>query len=413
MILQALGAPVGNDNKAPWQGRDRTMKLKTFVLGTSALAGVAMLGSASAVPAAAAEVKPGGALDVTITGFLRAEAGGGEQDSISRDPDKARGLDFRNDTEVHVLARGKSEQTGLEYGATVEFEADTNHSLNTDETWMFMRGGWGELRMGDEDGAVDNSIIGGQTIAAGTGGIDGSTFVVAGIRGEGVFPTETSDQTKIRYYTPSFGGFSLGVSYTPTSNVIDSGDPNGDNIADKGGDAAMQGQNTFEGALVYDGDLGGVGLTASVVGLFGQLRNGAKDDPIVGGGGGFGGNDYWNTVGGVALDIFGFKVAGSVGYDKIGDENHQFATGGIGYGFGPVNTSITGAYIWDSNNDFTDREGYDKPYNIVFSADYALAPGLVLAGDVAVFDIDTNSGPNDPGTGDKGVAAVARFAVAF
>ena len=113
---------------------------------------------------------------------------------------------------------------------------------------MFMRGGWGELRMGDEDGAVDNSIIGGQTIAAGTGGIDGSTFVVAGIRGEGVFPTETSDQTKIRYYTPSFGGFSLGVSYTPTSNVIDSGANNGDNIADKNGVDAMQGQDTFEGA---------------------------------------------------------------------------------------------------------------------------------------------------------------------
>ena len=277
MIFQALRAPVGNDNKAPWQGRDRTMKLKTIVLGTSALAGVAMLGSASAVPAAAAEVKPGGALDVTITGFLRAEAGGGEQDSISRDPDKARGLDFRNDTEVHVLARGKSEQTGLEYGATVEFEADTNQTFNTDETWMFLRGGWGELRMGDEDGAVDNSIIGGQTIAAGTGGIDGSTFVVAGIRGEGVFPTETSDQTKIRYYTPSFGGFSLGVSYTPTSNVIDSGTNNGDNIANKDGAAAMQAQDTFEGALVYDGDFGGVGVTASVVGLYGWLKNAAKN----------------------------------------------------------------------------------------------------------------------------------------
>jgi len=386
------------------------MKLKTIVLGTSALAGVAMLGSASAVPAAAAEVKPGGALDVTITGFLRAEAGGGEQDSISRDPNKARGLDFRNDTEVHVLARGKSEQTGLEYGATVEFEADTDQTFNTDETWMFLRGGWGEMRMGDEDGAVDNSIIGGQTIAAGTGGIDGSTFVVAGIRGEGVFPTETSDQTKIRYYTPSFGGFSMGVSYTPTSNQIDSGNNNGDNIANKNtgaSGAAMQAQDTFEGALVYDGDFGGVGVTASVVGLYGWLRNDAKK-PIEDGG--FDGDEYYNVTGGVALDLWGFKLAGSVGTDTIGNEDHQFATAGIAYGFGPVNTSITYATIWDSNNDFSDREGYDKPKNLVVSADYALAPGLVLAGDVAFFDLDA---ADTSTVGDKGIAAVGRFAVAF
>ena len=168
-------------------------------------------------------VKPGEALDITITGFLRAEAGGGQQDDLQRNPDKARGLDFRNNSEVHVLARGKSEESGLEYGATVEFEADTNQTLNTDETWIFLRGGWGELRMGDEDGAVDNSIIGGQTIAAGTGGIDGSSFVVAGIAGEGVFPTETDDPTKIRYYTPSFGGFSLGISFTPTVELSTAG----------------------------------------------------------------------------------------------------------------------------------------------------------------------------------------------
>ena len=343
-------------------------------------------------------------LDITITGFLRAEAGGGEEDDLSLDNSFARGLDFRNDSEVHVLARGKSEETGLEYGATVEFEADTNQTLNTDETWIFLRGGWGELRMGDEDGAVDNSIIGGQTIAAGTGGIDGSSFVVAGIAGEGVFPTETDDQTKIRYYTPSFGGFSLGVSYTPTSEQINSGTDNGDFIANKSGELAMDGENTLEGALVYDADLGELGIKASVVGLYGALKNTAEDD--------FGDDNYWNLTGGAALDMFGFRLAGSIGTDTLGNQDEQFATAGIGYGFGPVNTSITAAYIFDSNNNFAEVNGYDKPYNVVFSADYALAPGLVLAGDVACFDLDTNDSYTG-GTGDKGWAAVGRFAVAF
>jgi Gram-negative porin len=153
------------------------MRLRTGLLGSTAIVGATMLLVSGAT--AAAEVKPGGALDLTITGFARFEAGGGEQDDLNLDSSFARGLDFINDTEVHILARGRSEQTGIEYGATVEFLADTNETENTDETWIFLRGGWGgELRLGDEDGVVDNSIIGGQTIAAGTGGIDGSDLVI-------------------------------------------------------------------------------------------------------------------------------------------------------------------------------------------------------------------------------------------
>ena len=52
--------------------------------------------------------------------------------------------------------------------------------------------------------------VGGQTIAAGTGGIDGSDAVITAA--PLVFLANSNDATKIRYYTPSFGGFSLGVS---------------------------------------------------------------------------------------------------------------------------------------------------------------------------------------------------------
>ena len=48
----------------------------------------------------------------------------------------------------------------------------------------------------------------------------------------------------------------------------------------------------------------------------------------------------------------------------------------------------------------------------MFSADYRLVRGLVLAGDVALFDNDQTSAA-DSGTGDKGWTAVGRLAVAF
>ena len=68
----------------------------------------------------------------------------------------------------------------------------------------------------------------------------------------------------------------------------------------------------------------------------------------------FGSSDWWSATYGAALDIFGLQVAAGVGTDHLGDQDHQFMTAGIGYGYGPVNTSITYAWIWDSNNDFSE-----------------------------------------------------------
>lgn len=376
------------------------MRLRGILLATTAAA--ALLAPAAA---GAAEVKPGGALDLTISGFIRAEAGGGQQDDLQLDADKARGLDFRNDTEIDILAMAQHEETGLEYGATIKFEADTDQDFNTDETWLFIRGGWGEMRMGDQDGVVENSIIGAQTLASGTGGIDGSDFVILPVAGSGDYPTLTDDSTKIVYYSPSFSGFSLGLSYTPTQSVVDSNELNGQFIANKGGDEAMEGENVVEGGLIYDGELGeDIALTTSLVGLYGKLKNGGEET--------YGDSDWWSATYGAVLGISGIQLGASVGTNHLGDQHHQFMTAGIGYEYGPMSTSVTYAWIWNTNDEFSDANGYDKPRNLVFSAGYALAPGLSLQGDVAVFDNDTN-GSYDGGTGDQGWAGVGRFEVAF
>jgi hypothetical protein len=383
------------------------MTLRKVLLSTTAVLGAGMFAMSLPGPANAAEVKAGGYPDITITGFLRTEWFGGEQDDAKLDDSLSRSLDFRNDSEVHVLARGKDEQSGLEYGATVEFEADTNSTNNTDETWIFLRGGWGELRFGDEDGVVDNSVVGGQTLAAGTGGIDGSDAILTAA--PLVFLSNSNDATKVRYYTPSFGGFSLGVSYTPTQEDFNSGSNNGSAFATKNGGlgvigGGMDAKNIVEGAAVYDGDFGGVGFLASVVGLYGSLKNDAETT--------FGDDKWYGVQAGANVDLFGFKLGGSVGTDNPGDGERNFFTAGIGYGFGPLNTSITYGQIFDANSEFEDATGIgSSAYNLVFSADYALAPGLVLAGDVGSFDNDATG--DDTGTGDTGWQAVGRLAVAF
>jgi outer membrane protein OmpU len=307
----------------------------------------------------------------------------------------SRNLDFSNDTEVHILARGKDEKSGTEYGATIEFEADTNRTDNTDETWVFLRGGWGEVRLGDEDGVVDNSSVGAQTIAAGTGGIDGT--VVDTIATGVVYLDNTSDATKIRYYAPTFGGFSVGVDYTPQQVTINSGANNGDNLAPKN----VQAQNVVEGGLIYKGEVGGTGILASIVGLHGDIKGGGNQDAV-------GGDDWWGYQAGANVDLFGFKLAGSYGQQSIGDNDKKFFTAGIGYGYGPVNTSVTYGQVIDISN----ATGLDKPSNLVVSADFALMPGVVLAGDVGFFNNDVDNG-SDFNTGDDGWQAVARLGVAF
>ena len=161
------------------------MKLGRILRATTAVTAV---GLAFPLGAVAAEVKPGGALDLTITGFLRAEAGGGQQNDLQLD--NSLGARPRLPQRHRGPRPGPRQERGDRAGVRCHDRVRGRHqqTFNTDETWVFLRGGWGELRMGDEDGVVDNSIIGGQTIAAGTGGIDGSSFVVGEDRRRGRVP---------------------------------------------------------------------------------------------------------------------------------------------------------------------------------------------------------------------------------
>ena len=77
------------------------MRYRDLVMGTTAMLGALVAG----VGAQAATVSPGGSLDLTLTGFARFLAHGGDLDNARLDRTVGGGLDFSNDTEVHVLAR--------------------------------------------------------------------------------------------------------------------------------------------------------------------------------------------------------------------------------------------------------------------------------------------------------------------
>ena len=169
------------------------MNLRNALLGTNAVIGAVAL----AVPSTAS------AFEVNIRGFHNFSAVTGDLEESGNAGNDPKDYDFLTDSEIHVQASQTDDETGIRYGMLVEFEADGNSTLNTDESWIFVDGAFGGFRLGDEDGAVDNSKIGAYNIAAGTGGIDGQGVVASAQ----FAPTNSGDSTKIRYDSPSIAGF--------------------------------------------------------------------------------------------------------------------------------------------------------------------------------------------------------------
>lgn len=367
------------------------------------LASTTLSGLVAAVPSslAAAEIAPGGALDITLSGFARFLVNGGDTDEFLLDNGVSSGLDFFNDTEVHFNLRGTDETTGVQYGGTIEFEADTNATTNTDETWIFLRGGFGEVRLGDEDGAADaDGIVKGPVDVIkgiGTDGIEGDEWEEFLDSTKLYEPVGTSDATKIRYYTPSFGGFMAGISYTPNLDGIGSGANNGDSLATTDVEAA----DVVEGGVQYDGELGGLGLGLSLTGLHGDI----KDEDAVGG------DDYNAVQVGGTLALFGAELGASYLIEEVGGTDLDAVSAAISYDFSPLLLGVSGGYALDADDLVVNGNEVDHPWLVIVSATYLLAPGLTLDGDVGFFDNDVDGGDGDL-DGD-GVRAIGRLGLTF
>ena len=342
------------------------MNFRTALLGTTAMIGAAAL----VVPSTAS------AFDVNINGFLNFNAVMGDnKEALGR---SASSFDFVTDTEIHVQGVQTDDETGIRYGMTVEFETDPGGSGGNyiDENWIFIDGSFGGIRLGNEDGVVDNSKLGAQTIAAGTGGVDGQG-VVASVP---FAPFNSGDSTKARYYSPTIAGFSVGVSYTPNFN------DEGNNVA-RTDNAQSDYDNWFEGGLIYSGAFGGLDLLASAVGSTANGNNGN--------------DDYKSYNLGATVGFAGFEVAGSYWGENDGPNgNVNGFTAGAAAGFGPADVSINYAKVVNGG------PGQGEGDNLVLSASMGLLPGMALQGDVSWFD-------RDEGGDDDGVTGVARVRVAF
>jgi len=205
--------------------------MRKVLLATTAL--VAMTGAAAA--------------EVTVNGFY-------EFNYTSTNDDRTSTYDaMGSDSEVHVSYNTTSDN-GLAYGMKAEMVTDGGDAaaITNDEVSMYISGDFGKITLGENDGAAeDHALWGGNTHFMGQWGSSVPTYNSDGALttaytnhlkvSNGMTYGAGSDAMKIKYNSPSMGGFSFAYSMAGQTSATESEDT--------------------EIGVTYSADIGGVGVT--------------------------------------------------------------------------------------------------------------------------------------------------------
>lgn len=334
--------------------------MRKILLATSALvAGSAVAASASA--AEAPTVTLSGGIDIVYLSESVDSGEGANRDSLDFTPGST-------DLEWDINAEADN---GLAYGGRIDWRPLSG----VDEIWIDMSGSFGTVVLGQDDGVGDNTVPHAGSALVGSygfdgsfvGGTSGSTGDVGSARIYG--PAHgTSDSAKVSYYTPSFGGFSAGISFTPDDN---SGNGSSTTTADlSSGEVSTSTPDTYDNHVelmaAFSGELAGADLTVAAQYQTAEAAVATNEDVEI--------FEIGATVG-----IAGFTVA--AGYVDNGDsleaQNSRSDSGtafdiGVGYSFGA--TAVSVGYLVSER---ADANGQDDEYeNLAFDVEYTIAEGL-------------------------------------
>jgi outer membrane protein OmpU len=223
--------------------------MRKLLLSTTALITAATLSSAAFA-------------DVSITGAMEFTYENRDY-STSVATTGASNDDFSLDQNISIKFTSKTD-TGLEIGmisnmqALGDAEAPTLGGFTQDEAYIYVKGGFGEITLGQRDGAGDRLTVSAGDLMPSDGtsdngsGMNGSLNLATDNADlySGSYATTLSkddaDLNKITYMLPTMGGVSLGVSYSDAGN----GAANNDDITQIGASYAFE-SGAVKGSLHY------------------------------------------------------------------------------------------------------------------------------------------------------------------
>lgn len=349
-------------------------------------AAFALAGVAGSALAAEVSTKT---LGLQISGEFQFNFGISDEDQVGTGANQvgeARSTDFETNSEIEFTFTNRADN-GLTYGANLELEADPNDAGHMDEVYGFVSGGFGQIEFGNEDGAADKQLV---TIPTGfgTGGVDGDFggFIVGDAPNVTIFPTDTSDSTKVSYYSPSFSGLTVGISYTPRNGS------EGDNVSLLKTGTGFE--DVVELGVNYRGEFQGVSVAVGGVYSFGdgvETAAGATSNTedlsayAVGASVGFSGV----TIGAIYVDN---QESGLTVADPSKTDNTAYGLG-IQYTTGPI--TVGAQYTQDERDANAAGTGDVESTAWALGGTYVVAPGLAVYAEGVFWERDSDVAGDD------------------
>ncbi|MEQ8709309.1 MAG: porin [Rhodospirillales bacterium] len=337
--------------------------MKKILFGTTALVAAGLVTSAHA----AEKIKLG------VSGYMWQEVG------VADSRNGQTTVNLVSNTEVHFKGTTTLDN-GLEIGADIQLEGNSQAGDQIDESYAWISSKtWGKLQLGTENGVGD--LITTHAPSVGPMGVDGSNATYWFTNTGSSAPTsidvsQSGDNEKITYISPKLAGMlQAGVSYTPSTDAEDG----------KGPSATTSTHNVFEGTLLLDTDIAGVGVRTSVSALHGANQGGTNL------------NAY---SAGLSLSYAGFTLGGGWGRNQ----NKGAATDGsaynlgLSYATGPYGVSF-GFHNGTANGANGDAGREDGVLVSELAMSYKISDGVDFKSGVSYvqFEQDTETTPTNPG----------------
>ncbi len=341
--------------------------MKKVLLGTSALLGVGLL-------AGTAQASDG--VKLSLGGYITNQFGVAfDDDSAGEAGDNRNAVGVGTDAEIYFLG-SVTLDNGITVGARFDLEGGDENNDQIDQAYAYFKGGFGDIRIGSQAGAAGNMYMLPPGSTANFGPYSPNT--TGSVASPGIFDPEgmLSNQDKSQklvYYSPNWGGFSFGLSFTPNDNEKDYN--NGDNADGqwRADSVAGDSDNNVGIGVHYDLEGDGWGLAIGGAAYFeGDVQNaGANTDEQSG----------YNlgvnaTFGGLSIGVAGTYLddLGGQGEDAwaIGTGlSYNVDAWTVGAGWAISEAEVAGF----GDNDITNRVGV--------TGSYAMGPGIDL--DAGIF----------------------------
>ena len=277
-------------------------------------------------------------------------------------------------------------------GVTVDLEA-SQQGDQIDESYMWLGGQFGQLRLGSFDGAMN--VMGVYPAGVGAPGhglfYESHSAVDTTAFGQGAFGLGfDGDSAKIAWYSPKFVGVKIGASFTPEADSDDRATSRATNDAGQQSEVVGIGGN-------WSGEFGGANVSVGA-----GYTAGTAEAPAAGE------QDQEEWIVGLRASIGPVSVGGNYSTDNKGMKgNNGLTTVAVGASYSALEPVTLGIrYGLTSRGQGAGNADLDSSA-VSLGISMPLGGGVTGGGEVQFWDLETSDGPN------QGTVAIIGTTVRF